>query len=318
MTSNLFPERHKQRDFFICDIFDSFKDDLASMEHPVFSLSTKPDFRMLEYEHNGNSIKIKPSYTGLATINDKDILLYLASSLMNAKNIGEPISQTVRFTSYDYLVSTNKNTGGFQYRQMRDALERLKGTVIQTNIKTNGNETTSEFGLIESWSIIKEDKKGKAIAISVKLSDWFYSSIVGGEVLTIDKEYFRLRKPTERRLYEICRKHCGQQIAWKISLEKLKNKLGTVTPIRTLRFNLKHLSESNHLPEYNIKMDGDVVLISRKEPPKESKAPEQFTPYVSKKEIEKQAKPGETYNQVRTRLSQKDNVSNLKKALKGK
>jgi plasmid replication initiation protein len=215
MTSNLYPSRHKQRDFFILDIFGSYKDDLASMEHPVFSLSKKPDFRLLEYEHNGNIIKIKPSYTGLATIFDKDILLYITSRLIGAKNAGNPLSQTVRFTSYDYLVSVNKDTGGSQYKQMREALERLNGTVIQTNIKTNGQEITSEFGLINSWQVIKEDNKGNAIAVSVQLSDWFYNSIIGGEVLTIDPEYFRLKKPTERRLYELARKHCGNQVAWK-------------------------------------------------------------------------------------------------------
>jgi plasmid replication initiation protein len=315
MTSNLYPARHKQRGFFIPDIFDSFKDDLASMEHPIYSLSKKPDHRMLEYEQNGNTIKIKPSYTGLATIFDKDILLYLASSLMSAKNIGDPISQTVRFTSYDYLVSVNKDTGGSQYRQMIESLARLSGTRIETNIKTNGKEITEEFGLIESWGIVKEDKRGKAIAISVKLSDWFYNSITAGEVLTIDSEYFRLKKPTERRLYELARKHCGNQIAWKISLDKLKNKLGTVTTLRKLRFNLKNLSKSNHLPEYNLSVNDDVVLISRKESQKPTQLPEKLPQYTSKKELEKQARPGETYDQVRSRISNKDKIKILKKAI---
>jgi plasmid replication initiation protein len=98
---------------------------------------------------------------------------------MGAKNLGETLSKTVRFTSYDYLVATNKGTGGFQYKQMQEGLERLKGTVIQTNIKTNETETTEEFGLIDSWKTIKENDKGKAIAIEVRLSDWFYNSIVG-------------------------------------------------------------------------------------------------------------------------------------------
>lgn len=32
------------RDFFQCDILDAApKDDMSSMEHPIFSLSTKPD-----------------------------------------------------------------------------------------------------------------------------------------------------------------------------------------------------------------------------------------------------------------------------------
>jgi len=302
MADSLLPDRYKQRDFFTCDIFDSFKDDIASMEHPVFSLSKKPDHRMLKYERNGTTIKIKPSYTGLATIFDKDILLYLASSLMNAKNSGEAISQTVRFTSYDYIVSTNKSLGGTQYKLLKEGLERLNGTLIQTNIKTGDVEETKEFGLIESWGIIKEDAKGKAIAIEVKLSDWFYNSILGDAVLTIDKDYFRLRKPTERRLYELARKHCGNQAAWKISLVNLKEKLGVTSQMKLLRFNIKKITETNHLPEYNISMEEDIVMFSRKGPLKENNVPAGLPKYVTKKEIEKQARPGESYEQAANRI----------------
>ncbi|MEO1925440.1 MAG: replication initiator protein A [Gammaproteobacteria bacterium] len=302
MAESLLPDRHKQRDFFTCDIFDSFKDDIASMEHPVFSLSKKPDHRMLMYERNGTTIKIKPSYTGLATIFDKDILLYLASALMNAKNSGEAISQTVRFTSYDYIVSTNKSLGGTQYQLLKEGLERLNGTLIQTNIKTGSVEETKEFGLIESWGIVKKDAKGKAIAMEVKLSDWFYNSILGDAVLTIDKDYFRLRKPTERRLYELARKHCGNQVTWKISLVNLKEKLGVTSQMKLLRFNIKKINETNHLPEYHISMKDDIVMFSRKEPPRENNAPTKLPKHVTKKEIEKQARPGETYEQATNRI----------------
>jgi len=267
---------------------------------------------MLEYERNGTTIKIKPSYTGLATIFDKDILLYLASALMSAKNSGEAISQTVRFTSYDYIVSTNKSLGGTQYQLLKEGLERLNGTLIQTNIKTGDVEEIKEFGLIESWGIIKEDTKGKAIAIEVKLSDWFYNSILGDAVLTIDKDYFRLRKPTERRLYELARKHCGNQVAWKISLVNLKEKLGVTSQMKLLRFNIKKITETNHLPEYHISMEDDVVLFSRKEAPKESNIPAGLPKYVTKKEIEKHARPGESYKDVADRLKSVNTVSGRK------
>ncbi len=289
-------------DFFICDVFDTYKDDSASMEHPVFSLSTKPDHRMLVYEYNGNTIKIKPSYTGLATIHDKDILLYLTSSLMNAKNSGEPISSRVRFIAYDYLVSTNKSANGKSYIQLKDGLERLSGTRIETDIKTNGKEVLSEFGLIDSWRIVKEGKDGRMVAVEVVLSEWFYNSVLGNAVLSIDKDYFMLRKPTERRLYELARKHCGNQTAWKISLEKLKDKIGSNSPINKLRFNISKIAETNHLPEYNISIKDDIVLFSRKEPPKENKAPKKLPVHISKAEIEKVARPGESYEQVRERL----------------
>lgn len=302
MVDDLLPDRHTQKDFFICDIFDSFRDDIATMEHPVFSLSKKPDHRELVYERNGTTLRIKPSYTGLATVFDKDILLYLASALMAAKNSGEPISQTVRFTSYDYIVSTNKSLGGTQYQLIKEGLERLNGTLIQTNIRTNGKEITEEFGLIEKWKVVREDSKGKAVAIEVKLSDWFYNSIVGDAVLSIDRDYFRLRKPTERRLYELARKHCGNQAIWKITLVNLKEKLGVTSQMKLLRFNIKKITETNHLPEYNISMEGDVVVFTRKDQPDSKPVFEQLPQHVTKKEIEKQARPGETYKQAEDRL----------------
>jgi len=304
MTEFLSPRLHKQPDFFICDVFDTYKDDAASMEHPVFSLSTKPDHRMLIYEYNGNSIKIKPSYTGLATIHDKDILLYLTSSLMNAKNNGKHISNRLRFVAYDYLVSTNKTTTGKAYTQLKEGLERLSGTRIETNIKTNDKKIISEFGLIDSWSIVSESEDGRMIAVEVELSDWFYNSVLGDFVLSIDKEYFKLRKPTDRRLYELARKHCGNQVAWKIGLDKLKDKIGSNSELKKIRFNLKKLIETNHLPEYNISMEDDVVMFTRKEPPKENKAPQQLPKYVSKKEIEKHARPGESYDQAAARIKE--------------
>ena len=310
--NNSFPSSKDKEIFFTCDVFDSFKDDIASMEHPVFSLSKKPDHRMLIYERSGIEIKIKPSFTGLATIFDKDILLYLSSSLMNAKNSGLEISKTVRFTTYDYILATRKSLGGVQYKQLIDGLERLNGTLIQTNIKTNGKEITREFGLIESWEIIKED--GQLVSIEVTLSDWFYNSILGDAVLTIDKAYFKLRKPVERRLYELARKHCGNQLCWKIKLENLKEKLGVTSQTKLFRFNIKKIVETNHLPEYNISIEDDLVMFTRKECPKDKKNPKKLS-FVSKNEIEKLARPGESYDEARKRI-QLNRINVLKKAIK--
>jgi len=238
------------------------------MEHPIFSLNKAIDLRVLRYERNNVVIEVSPSAKGLATIYDKDILLYLASALVNAKNNNEAISKVVKFSAYDYLVATNKSFGGTQYQVFKDGLERLAGTRIQSNIKTNSVEITSNFGLIESFTIIKENSKNKAIAVEVVLSEWFYNSILGNEVLTIHKDYFRLRKPTERRLYELARKHCGNQPSWKIKLSTIQEKIGITSQLKQFRYNIKAIIEDNHLPEYNISMENDVVTFSRKQPPK--------------------------------------------------
>lgn len=110
----LLPDRHPTRDFFIADILDwALKDDRPSMEHPMFSLSKKPDRRIRHYEHNTNSITIAPGAYGRATIWDKDILIYLISHIIEGLSQGreDAKSRKIRFRAYDYLVSTNRPVG---------------------------------------------------------------------------------------------------------------------------------------------------------------------------------------------------------------
>jgi plasmid replication initiation protein len=264
----LLPVRHENRDFFVCNIFDAlpcFKDDMASMEHPVFSLSTKPDMRVLHYEHNGNTITIKPSSDGLPTIHDKDVLLYCASYLRAAIIRGEKPSQRIRFTAYDFFVSTNRKTSGVYYQNFEGCLNRLRGTTINTNIKTGGVTITSGFGLIDSWNAIKRDDQERAIAVEVKVSDWFYNAIVSNELLTISRDYFRLRKPIERRIYELARKHCGDDQAFKIGLAKLHKKTGSSSTLREFRRLFGRLLQTDHLPDYAVSMDADMVTFTNRD-----------------------------------------------------
>ena len=264
---HLLPVRHPNRDFFACDIFESldcFKDDMASMEHPVFSLSTKADMRVLHYEHNGNTITIKPSYDGLATIFDKDILIYCASYLRAAINRGEIPSPTVRFTAYDFFISTNRETDGDTYQRFRAGLERLSGTRIQTNIKTGGLTIEEGFGLVDAWRAVKEDKSGRVIAAEIRVSDWFYNSILANELLTINRDYFRIRKPIERRIYEIARKHCGDAPSFKIGLDKLHKKTGSSSSLREFRRLVGKTITINHLPDYEIALSDDMVTFTNR------------------------------------------------------
>src|ERR1700678_3619761 len=135
--SPLLPDRHPIQDFFLCDVTDAIpKDDIGSMEHPIFSLATKPDTRIREYEHNDAKITIVPSALGLATIHDKDVLIYCISQLVAKMNTGLPPHRTLHIKAHDLLVSTNRNIDGRGYEQLVDALDRLSGTRIKTNIKT--------------------------------------------------------------------------------------------------------------------------------------------------------------------------------------
>ncbi len=258
----LLPQRHPNHDLFICDVLDAIpKDDMASMEHPIFSLATKPDTRLLRYQHKNVSVEIAPSVRGLATIYDKDILIYCVSQLMAKKNAGEPLAQTLHLNAHDLLVWTNRETSGDAYRRLKEALERLSGTRITTNIRVNGEEITEGFGLIESWRVIRETRSGRMSELRVRLSDWVYKIIQGSEVLTLSRDYFRLRKPTDRRIYELARKHCGEQDEWKISLDLLHKKTGASSHSREFKPMLRELVQSDHLPDYRVFLEDDMVVF---------------------------------------------------------
>ncbi|QDT07472.1 Replication initiator protein A [Rubripirellula lacrimiformis] len=270
--SPLLPDRHPTPDLFICDIVDAApKGDMASMEHPVFSLSTKPDLRVRRYDHNQSWIEIKPSADGLATIHDRDILIYCISQLVAAMNEGRELSQNVRFKGIELLTATNRMTTGRGYDLLRSALERLAGTRISTNILTGDKEIIRGFGLIDSYEIVRETRDGRMQEVEIKLSDWVFNAIRSREVLTLHRDYFRLRRPIERRLYELGRKHCGRQREWRISLDLLRKKCGSGSTLKEFKRLIgKVISDdekNNHMPDYRIRFDdqstsrADIVIF---------------------------------------------------------
>ncbi|WP_349294655.1 replication initiator protein A (plasmid) [Thioclava sp. 'Guangxiensis'] len=256
-----------QTDFFLCDILDALpKGDLATMEHPIFSLSTRPDRRILSYEHNGVAIEVTPSMKGLATIHDKDILLFCVSQLMAAINAGRAVSRRLTLRAHDLLIATNRETSGDAYRRLGEAFERLAGTRIRTNIATADIEITSGFGLIESWEIVRKARGGRMVSVAVTLSDWLYRAILSKSVLTLSRDYFKLRKPLERRIYELARKHCGRQESWRISIDTLLKKSGSASPRRVFRKMIRDMIEADTLPDYMITEEpGDLVRFHLRE-----------------------------------------------------
>ena len=178
-------------DFFICDLpWAVPKDDMASMEHPLFTLATRPDRRILRYAHGEATIEVTPSVKGLATIHDKDVLIFCVSQLMAAVNAGRPTAPTLHLKAHDLLAATRRETSGDGYRRLREAFERLSGTRIVTNIATGGVESTRGFGLIDAWEILRKARGGRMILVTVTLSDWIYRSVLSRSVLTLHRDYF--------------------------------------------------------------------------------------------------------------------------------
>ena len=268
--SPLLPDRLEQGDFFVCDIFDAApKGDMASMAHPIFSLSTKPDHRRRRYERGDTYLEVRPSADGLATIHDRDVLIYCISQVMAAINDGRPVTRVVRLQAFDMLKATNRVTDGRGYEGLRAALNRLQGTQIETNIVTGGQEQIDIFSIIDRARIVRETREGRMQEVEIVLSDWVFNAIQHHEVLTLHRDYFRLRKPLERRIYELARKHCGRKPDWCIRLSLLQEKCGSNSTLREFRRLVRAITDQDkthgHMPDYAIRLEDEdrVVFINR-------------------------------------------------------
>jgi plasmid replication initiation protein len=221
----------QQIDLFVESLISApLRDDRATMEFPFFALQKRPLLTPIIYQDGNVSIRISPGERGIATIWDKDVLIYL-SSLINAKiERGEEVSRTVRIAAYDMLRVTRRHTGKNGYQEIYDALFRLRSTTITTDIQSGGEREMRGFGWIDSFRILtRENKAGN-----------------------------RVMQGLERRLYEIARKHVGRQAEWKVSLLLLAKKCGTMQRnLRRFKFDLKELAELDRLPDYQLFLVND-------------------------------------------------------------
>ena len=265
----LLPDRMKDS-VFVCDVFDAApKGDMASMEHPIFSISTKPDLKRRRYENGANFVEVQPSDRGIATVHDRDILIFCISQVMAAINEGRQVERVMRFKAHDLLTATNRPTGGEAYVRLVEAFERLAGTRVTTDIATGPPgarvHETAGFGLIESWRIVRRTGRGGTARmdyVTVTLSDWLFRSVLARAVLTLSRDYFALRRPLERRVYELVRKHCGRQPEWRVSVEVLHLKSGSASPRRVFRKMMRDMIEAQPLPGYELtEEEGDVIRV---------------------------------------------------------
>ena len=85
-----------------------------------------------------------------------------------------------------------------------------------------------------------------------------------------------MRRPLERRIYEIARKHCGNQKKWHIRLSKLQEKTGSNAPLKKFRLNIRQIIEDDETPFYRIELTDDDLVIFR---PRLAKTP--LTPSIT-------------------------------------
>ncbi len=172
-----------------------------------------------------------------------------------ARSGGAMPGRRIQFTPHDYMLATGRDTAGKSYKNFEDTLDRLSGTRLKTNIEQGQIQNRASFGLIErSNLVIRTDKGGneRLESVEVILSEWLYRALEQKNVLTINDRYFSLRKPLEKRLYEIARKHVGKQAEWTIKEANLLEKTGSVANKKEFRRMLSIIIEDDSIPDYRM------------------------------------------------------------------
>lgn len=240
----------------------TMKCDLVSLEFPLFSWQPGGDdkVRVFEDRRTQARVEIHPSTKGSASIWDQEILIYLFTVLVKEADSGVSTSSKFTFKALDLLKATHRGSSGPAYSELIDSLDRLVGTRIKTNIKTGGQIELENFSMLESYRIVQSDR-GVMKNITVTVSQWFFRSISCGDFLGLSNGFFDLRTAGEKRLYQIVRKHCGKQSAFKISLSRLFEKSGSGSTESLFKCRLRKFIGTDHreLLDYSLVLKGDLL-----------------------------------------------------------
>jgi plasmid replication initiation protein len=263
----------RQFDLFVPFVADlPLRDQRETMERPFFSLSKNKRLKPIDYTSPDGKVYVHVSANpefGMATIWDADILVWAASMLCDLKKRrANEVPRTLSFQPYELLKTIQRDTGGRQYKLLRESLARLQATTIRTNIRADKvRRKERQFSWIESFTDVVDDQTQTSKGMSITLSDWFYEGVVmDGGVLSIDPLYFTISGGRERWLYRVARKHAGGagEKGFAIGVPTLFEKSGAEGDYRRFKFEMAKIVRANEIPGFHLcleeKDQGEPVL----------------------------------------------------------
>lgn len=266
-----------QLDIFTVRAFEPpLRDNRDAMEFPFLSLQKKRT-APIEFKNQKVSIEVHaPSKFGIATIWDWDLIIFAASHLNDAIEHHGAASPKIRFAPHDALRQMRRTTGGKDYRELAQAIRRLRVTTVITNIRLeDGAGEEQPFSWLSSYRIPKRYTQSSMTPEAphgdpdpsrpweIELPPWLYNALLRQrEILAVHPDYFDLTGGIERWLYRLARKAVPEQANWpgiSFRMETLFARSGLTGRLRKFRAKIEEISASQLLPEYD-------VLINREGP----------------------------------------------------
>ena len=245
------------------DLFVGTGGDIAArdaqdlMAWPFFSLAKTKRVKPIDFRMGEVAILVEATAEhGMATIWDADVLIWVASQIVEARDAGKATSRLIAATPHEILTFTRRGTGKAGYERLKAALDRLQSTSIATSIRQAGARRRRRFSWINEWRE-RLDDNGRALGIEMIVPDWLYEGVLDRAlVLTIDPAYFALTGGLERWLYRIVRKHGGKQKGgWSFDISHLHLKSGALSPLKRFAFEVRAIVRRQSLPGYNLALE---------------------------------------------------------------
>lgn len=236
-------------------LYGKMRGERSVMDFPFFPLSKIATKKNIDYQLEDVTIQIRPGPSGIATMYDKEIILYVASLMAQQLSDDAKIERDFTFTAHDFFRSTGVSRPSKRdYQRFTDALERLQGTQIKTNIETGNEIERGWFSwLSEARANYKKMANGdeQLRIVKVRLCEWLFRAIQrDGQIYAYHNDYFKLGT-IERRLYEIAHCHCeGEQV--EMPLDLLSAKVGSTANLRKFKQHLREIETEDRLPEYSM------------------------------------------------------------------
>ncbi len=247
------------------ELFRALPGDLAPrdaqdlMAYPFFSLAKTHRITPIDYRMNDIAIRVEavPEH-GMATIWDADVLIWVASQIVEARDAGLRTSRLMAATPYEILTFIGRGVSARDYHRLNAALDRLQSTTVATSLRQTSERRMHRFSWINEWTE-HADPHGRADGINLIVPDWFYRAVLDEAlVLTIDREYFALTGGLERWLYRLVRKHAGKQRAgWRFDFRHLYAKSASLSPFKRFAFELRDIACRQPLPGYRLSVERD-------------------------------------------------------------
>jgi len=125
-----------------------------------------------------------------------------------------------------FFDATTSNKSGRDYLRLKKSIERLCAAKFTLQIEKQGVLLTYSFKIIETGEVSEKE-------IKITISNWTKSRIEKQEVLKLHKNYMLTRGLITRRIYEICRKHCGNKNKFLIRMEVFVKRIGSTSKNRS-------------------------------------------------------------------------------------